>query len=894
MGRFYFCHIKSSVCFLQKLVLFVVLFTCVRNGSGNHTTEAVETGSAAVAGAGVGVGLGGSGSSACPLRQMQCGNGFCVPLTWMCDGEDDCGDNTDETSPECSKLRTCSSNEFACADKRCIPKHWVCDMENDCSDFSDERPGLCQAKVCGVDEFTCRSTPGECIPLTWMCDDNPDCSDGSDEKNCNETCRSDQFTCGNGRCIHKQWVCDHDDDCGDKSDEANCPVNTCDPVTEFRCSDGYCISAKWRCDDDSDCSDGSDEKDCGGKRWKARVCPSHEFNCEDGLLCIKQSWVCDGDADCGDGSDESPTLCRNSTCRPDQFQCHNKQCIAGHFQCSGKFECDDGSDELNCGTRKPACKEGEEFDCGGNICIPWSKVCDKQPDCPGWEDEDKSKCGINECLVNNGGCSQTCVDTAIGYHCSCRVGYKLLDNVTCVDINECEIPGSCSQICINEKGTYKCECHPGYLRDPHDHTRCKAAEGHASLLFARRHDIRKISMDHHEMTVIVNNTKLATALDYVFRTGMIFWSDQSTNTIYKAPIDEGSEKSIVIQDERTTSDGLAVDWIYNHIYWTDSQRNTIELSNFEGNMRKTLFKHDLGEPRAIALNPIDGWMFWTDWGNKPKIERGGMDGSQRQVIVYEVQWANGLTLDLLDKKIYWVDAKLNTISSCNYNGSGRRLILYSPDVLKHPFAITTFEDWLFWTDWDKAAIYKANKFTGSNITSVAAEHMLHKPMVVHVYHPYRQPDGVNHCAPVNGHCSHLCLPAPQINAQSSKISCACPDQLTLMSDGLMCAEKMDNHTETRNHVEIAQRESDGGMFALSVMIISLLMVLFAGVAAFILYRQYIRRNMTSMNFDNPVYRKTTEDHFSLEKNQYPPARVYPSLAEEAQEPLTSPGTNEYV
>lgn len=65
-------------------------------------------------------------------------------------------------------------------------------------------------------------------------------------------------------------------------------------------------------------------------------------------------------------------------------------------------------------------------------------------------------------------------------------------------------------------------------------------------------------------------------------------------------------------------------------------------------------------------------------------------------------------------------------------------------------------------------------------------------MVVHVYHPYRQPDGVNHCAPVNGHCSHLCLPAPQINAQSSKISCACPDQLTLMSDGLMCAEKSKN------------------------------------------------------------------------------------------------------
>jgi hypothetical protein len=79
----------------------------------------------------------------------------------------------------------------------------------------------------------------------------------------------------------------------------------------------------------------------------------------------------------------------------------------------------------------------------------------------------------------------------------------------------------------------QCECMSGYLRDPRDHTKCKATEGHASLLFARRHDIRKISLDHREMTSIVNDTKSATALDYVFRTGMIFWSDVTEQRIYK-------------------------------------------------------------------------------------------------------------------------------------------------------------------------------------------------------------------------------------------------------------------------------------------------------------------------------------------------------------------------
>lgn len=61
-------------------------------------------------------------------------------------------------------------------------------------------------------------------------------------------------------------------------------------------------------------------------------------------------------------------------------------------------------------------------------------------------------------------------------------------------------------------------------------------------------------------------------------------------------------------------------------------------------------------------------------------------------------------------------------------------------------------------------------------------------MVIHVYHPYRQPDGVNHCAAVNGHCSHLCLPAPRIAANAPRVSCACPNGLRLLPDNQMCVE----------------------------------------------------------------------------------------------------------
>ena len=46
--------------------------------------------------------------------------------------------------------------------------------------------------------------------------------------------------------------------------------------------------------------------------------------------------------------------------------------------------------------------------------------------------------------------------------------------------------------------------------------------------------------------------------------------------------------------------------------------------------------------RAIVLDPLNGRMYWSDWGVPAKIEGANMDGSNRSVIVHkDVEWPNG-------------------------------------------------------------------------------------------------------------------------------------------------------------------------------------------------------------------------------------------------------------
>ncbi|XP_027962660.1 low-density lipoprotein receptor-related protein 8 isoform X3 [Eumetopias jubatus] len=730
------------------------------------------------------------------------------------------------------------------------------------------------------------------------------------------------------------------------------PVKECEE-DQFRCRNERCIPSVWRCDEDDDCSDNSDEDDCPKK-----TCADSDFTCGNGH-CIPERWKCDGEEECPDGSDESETTCTKQVCPAEKLSCGpaSHKCVPASWRCDGEKDCESGADEAGCATSLGTCR-GDEFQCGDGTCVPTIKRCNQEQDCLDGSDEAGCLQGLNECLHNNGGCSHICTDLKIGFECTCPAGYQLLDQKTCGDIDECEDPDACSQICVNYKGYFKCECHPGYEMDTLTKN-CKAVAGRSpSLIFTNRHEVRRIDLVKRDYSRLIPMLKNVVALDVEVATNRIYWCDLSYRKIYSAYMDKASdpaEQEVLMDEQLHSPEGLAVDWVHKHIYWTDSGNKTISVATVDGGRRCTLFSRDLSEPRAIAVDPLRGFMYWSDWGYQAKIEKSGLNGVDRQTLVSDnIEWPNGITLDLLNQRLYWVDSKLHQLSSIDLSGGNRKMLISSPDFLSHPFGIAVFEDKVFWTDLENEAIFSANRLNGLEI-AVLAEN-LNNPHDIVIFHELKQPRAADACelsAQPNGGCEYLCLPAPQISSPSLKYTCACPDTMWLGPDMKRCYRApqststttlaptttrtpadttrtpgatvhsltyQNRSTETPSLAAVVPSSvgvprapsikpstpspvtsnhsqhygNEGGKMGSTVtaavigILVPMAVIALLCMSGYLIWRNWKRKNTKSMNFDNPVYRKTTEEEDEDELHIGRTAQtghVYPAAISSFDHPL---------
>lgn len=80
------------------------------------------------------------------------------------------------------------------------------------------------------------------------------------------------------------------------------------------------------------------------------------------------------------------------------------------------------------------------------------------------------------------------------------------------------------------------------------------------------------------------------------------------------------------------------------------------------------------------------FLYWSDWGESPNIERAYLDGSQRIIIVkQDLGFPNGITIDYQARRLYWTDALKDRIDTSDLDGNHRVQLV--PEA-KNPFGMT--------------------------------------------------------------------------------------------------------------------------------------------------------------------------------------------------------------
>ena len=370
---------------------------------------------------------------------------------------------------------------------------------------------------------------------------------------------------------------------------------------------------------------------------------------------MPKGWYCNGTPDCEDKSDE-PESCGIIDCQKGYFKCNNAKCVFKSYICDREDDYGDGSDETldehACHAKEKPCADGH-WRCPNphatDVCIPLSKVCDDNLDCPAGADGGPL-CDNDDCSGTKSGCSNGCVQRPQRPLCTCPKGESLSrnDSRTCVDTNECDPPGACTQLCHNIKGGkkvqkgYYCTCYPGYELDD-DKTLCKAVNhSDAFLVISNRRTLLTSDLSEHSLERIPVDVENVVATASNMHDDIIYWSDMSTKKIMSLKRSKDGGKSsdsqgpqVLLGSGIDLVEGLAYDWVAQNIYWLDSRLNTIEVAKSNGAHRMILVNQNISQPRGLTLDPSEGarWLFLTDLGENPRIERVGMDRTLREAII---------------------------------------------------------------------------------------------------------------------------------------------------------------------------------------------------------------------------------------------------------------------
>lgn len=184
-------------------------------------------------------------------------------------------------------------------------------------------------------------------------------------------------------------------------------------------------------------------------------------------------------------------------------------------------------------------------------------------------------------------------------------------------------------------------------------------------------------------------------------------------------------------------------------------------------------------PNSLELDPTKGYMFFTKWIVIGSLERANLDGSNQSTLVsHKINYPYGLTVDLPNEHVYWVDTYMDSIERVDYEGHSRWSLRKSVDsypIIKSLYSVAIFERTIFVTS-RPASVYNQGVIAIDKWSSEHAHHIVHnisRPNNLRIFHKQRQPTIANNPCANGGGCAQICITAWRGSVRVPVAQCLC-------------------------------------------------------------------------------------------------------------------------
>ncbi|KAL3890991.1 hypothetical protein ACJMK2_003257 [Sinanodonta woodiana] len=359
------------------------------------------------------------------------------------------------------------------------------------------------------------------------------------------------------------------------------------------------------------------------------------------------------------------------------------------------------------------------------------------------------------CSYKNGGCSTFCFPIPDSGVCGCEDGLELT------------VEGG--QVCSNTKDHV-------FLMTL-SNLKCKQS------IFIQRIDFAGIPVDRYVRPYSCTGETLFTAIagDHVLQHTYMY--DYYSHTIYRDSsfsVESSGDNAMTMFHKGLSRDyiNLAVDWISHNIYWTDISFKWIMVKSLTSNdmsMYRVLIHENLDEPRALALDPMEGLLFWSDTGNRPKIEVSSLSGRNRKTLLSsKLKTPLSLAADYAARHLYLYDSGRQTMETFTYEGKDRKTLFKHENTIL--FNIVVYKDHLYMTDRSGKRFRIMDKTDGY---IVHTENTNLPFLGLTMFHPDVTSSSSSACISLG--CEHICV------AEKDVATCLCKDGYTLNEDAKTCS-----------------------------------------------------------------------------------------------------------